>query len=60
LADAARRRLIAAFQERKQERKCHPYLEQDAPLGRFPSLQARILARHIRGDLVHYVPLIVK
>ena len=60
LTDPARRRLIAAFQERKQERKLHPYLEQEAPLGRFPSLQARILARHIRGDLAHYVPLIVK
>lgn len=60
LSDAARKRLIAAYQERKQERRQHPYLEQESPLGRFPALQARILARHLRGDLKHYVPLILK
>jgi CRISPR-associated protein Cas1 len=60
LSDAARKRLIAAYQERKQERRQHPYLEQESPIGRFPALQARILARHLRGDLQHYVPLILK
>lgn len=60
LSDAARKRVIAAYQERKQERRQHPYLDQESPMGRFPSLQARILARHIRGDLKHYVPLIIK
>ncbi len=60
LNDATRRRLIAAFQERKQERRAHPYLELETSIGRFPALQAKILARHIRGDLKHYVPLLIK
>ncbi len=60
LKDAARKRLIGEYQQRKQELRMHPYLQQEAPLGRFPSLQARILARHIRGDLDHYVPVVFK
>ena len=60
LAEAARKRIIAAFQERKQERRQHPYLDQEAPIGRFMALQAKIMARHIRGDLKHYVPVLIK
>jgi CRISPR-associated protein Cas1 len=60
LTDAARKRVITAFQQRKMERRIHPHLQQEAPLGRFPALQAKILARHIRGDLVHYVPAVFK
>lgn len=60
LSDAPRRRVIAAWQERKMERRMHPHINEEAPLGRFPLLQARILARHIRGDLLHYVPCIFK
>ena len=60
IKDAARKRLIGEYQLRKQETRIHPYLNQESPLGRFPALQARILARHIRGDLDHYVPVIFK
>ena len=60
LTDAARKRLIGAYQERKQERRQHPYLEQEAPWGRFPLLQARILASFVRGSVKHYVPVIIK
>lgn len=60
LKDAARKRTIGAFQERKQEGRQHPYLDQESPIGRFPALQAKILARHIRGDLEHYVPVLIK
>jgi CRISPR-associated protein Cas1 len=60
LKDSARKRLIGAYQERKQEKRIHPYLNQEAPLGRYPALQAKILARHIRGDIPHYVPVLFK
>jgi CRISPR-associated protein Cas1 len=60
LKEPARKRLIGAYQERKQEKRVHPYLNQEAPLGRFPALQARILARYIRGDIEHYVPVVFK
>ncbi len=60
LKEAARKRLIGEYQQRKQEKRVHPYLNQEAPLGRFASLQARMLARHLRGDIAHYVPVVFK
>jgi CRISPR-associated protein Cas1 len=58
--DATRRTLLTAYQQRKREPVTHPYLEQKAPLGRLPFLQARVLARHLRGDLSSYVPCVLK
>ncbi len=60
LTETGRRTVVAAYQERKNERREHPYLGQQAPMGRFPFIQSRILARHLRGDLEHYVPVIFK
>ena len=37
------------------ERK-HPFLDEIAPLGLVPYLQALLLARHLRGDLDAYPP----
>jgi CRISPR-associated protein Cas1 len=58
--EATRRAVLAAYQQRKREEVTHPLLEQKVPLGRLPFLQARILARHLRGDLPSYVPCILK
>jgi CRISPR-associated protein Cas1 len=55
-----RRALLGAYQQRKRELVTHPLLDQKVPLGRLPFLQARILARHLRGDLPAYVPCILK
>ncbi len=60
MTEAARKRVVAAYQERKQERREHPYVEKTAPIGRFPFLQARILARHLRGEIDRYVPVLFK
>jgi CRISPR-associated protein Cas1 len=60
LTEAGRRTVVAAYQERKNERREHPHLGQQAPIGRFPFIQARILARCLRGDLEHYVPVVFK
>jgi CRISPR-associated protein Cas1 len=60
LTDGARRTVLAAYQQRKREEVTHPLLEQKVPLGRVPFLQARILARHLRGDLPAYVPCVMK
>ncbi len=56
LGDEARRAVIAAWQERKKEERNHPFLEEKAPLGLVPFLQAQMLARHLRGDLDAYPP----
>jgi len=58
--DATRRAVLSAWQTRKKEEVTHLLLEQKAPVGRLPFLQARILARHLRGDLPAYVPCILK
>ena len=60
LTDEARRAVIVAFQERKQEELLHPYLQEKAPLGLMPQLQAQLLARHLRGDLDGYPPFVWK
>jgi CRISPR-associated protein Cas1 len=58
--EQGRRALIQAYQQRKQEEVTHPLLEQKVPVGRLPFLQARILARHLRGELPAYIPCIPK
>jgi len=49
---------VAAYQKRKQEEVDHPLLAEKSPIGLLPHLQARLLARHLRGDLESYVPYI--
>jgi CRISPR-associated protein Cas1 len=60
MSEATRRAVIAAYQTRKRDEVTHPTLEQKCPVGRLWFLQARILARVIRGDLATYVPCILK
>jgi len=56
LSDEGRRTTIVAYQARKQEEVRHRVSEVKAPLGLVPHLQARLLARYLRGDLDHYQP----
>ncbi len=60
LSDEGRRLVVAAFQDRKKESVNHPFLKESAPLGLIPHLQARLLARHLRGDLEHYPPFLME
>ena len=60
LTDDGRRTVLTAWQERKKEERRHPFLEESAPLGLVPHLQALLLARHLRGDLDGYPPWIWK
>lgn len=46
----ARKTVLVAFQERKQEEINHPLLARTIPLGIAPLIQARLLARAIRGE----------
>ena len=56
MLDAARKALILAYQERKQELTSHPLLDQKLSVGLLPQIQARLLARVIRGEAEDYVP----
>ena len=58
--EAGRKRVIKAYQERKQETLNHPMLDQQLRLAQLPFVQARLLARHLRGDVADYVPLVPK
>lgn len=60
LADGARRSVVTAYQQRKQEEVLHPVVEQRVPLGLVPHVQARLLARHLRGDVACYVPFLYR
>lgn len=56
LNEAGRKKVVVAYQERKQEEIFHPAVQQKMPLGLVPHIQARLLARHLRGDLDAYPP----
>jgi CRISPR-associated protein Cas1 len=58
--DTGRKLVIKAYQERKQDTLTHPLLEQNLRMAQMPFVQARILARHLRGDLPDYLPLVPK
>jgi CRISPR-associated protein Cas1 len=58
--DETRRAVLAAYQQRKREEVTHALLEQKVPVGRLPFLQARLLARHIRGETPTYLPCVLK
>lgn len=58
LSDAGRRTALEAYQKRKEEEVSHRALDQKIPIGLAPYIQARLLARHLRGDLGAYPPFL--
>ena len=55
LNEQGRRAVVTAWQERKQEEVTHPVLEAKVPIAVLPLLQARQLARTLRGELDHAI-----
>ena len=60
LGEKGRRTVVTAWQERKQEEITHPLLESKLPIGLLPMIQARFMARAIRGEIAGYLPFIAK
>ena len=60
MREAARKALIVTYQKRKQEEVMHPFLGERTTVGLVPQIQARLLARHLRGDLNGYPPYLTK
>lgn len=60
LENDARKIVVTAYQERKQEEITHPLLDAKVPFGLLPQLQARFMARAIQGDMEGYIPFLVK
>ena len=58
LTDEGRKAVLIAWQERKKRELRHPFLGETAPMGLVAHLQARLLSRHLRGDLDGYPPFV--
>ena len=56
LTDQGRRKVLDAYEQLKTTDTTHRLLKQKLPMGIIPHVQARILGRHLRGDLAHYIP----
>ncbi|HEY0185571.1 MAG TPA: CRISPR-associated endonuclease Cas1, partial [Rhodopila sp.] len=60
LTDDARKQVLISWQERKRDELRHQFLSETVPLGLVASIQAQLLARHLRGDLDGYPAFIWK
>lgn len=56
--DHTRKEVLVAYQKRKQEEIQHPFIKEKVAVGLLPFVQARLLARHLRGDLEGYPPFL--
>lgn len=56
----ARKAVVVAYQERKQEELTHALLAQSVPMGVLPLVQARLMARAIRGESEGYLPFLMR
>lgn len=56
LEGEARKAVVVAYQERKQEQLQHPLLSETVPMGLLPLIQARLLSRTLRGEIECYLP----
>lgn len=60
LNDKGRKTVVVAWQERKQEEVQHPLTGAKMPIGLLPFMQARFMARTIRGEMESYIPYMAK
>ncbi|MGD0230741.1 MAG: type I-C CRISPR-associated endonuclease Cas1c [Syntrophorhabdales bacterium] len=60
MSDDARKSVLVAYQERKQEELVHPFLGEKVMIGMLFHLQALLMARYLRGDIDGYPPFIWK
>ena len=60
MGDKARKALLVTYQNRKKGELTHPFLTEKTTLGLVPFVQARLMARRLRGELDGYPPFIWK
>lgn len=58
MTEATRKAVLTAWQTRKQDVVTHPFLGEKMPVGLLWHTQALLLARHMRGDLDGYPPVL--
>ena len=55
-----RKKVLTAWQERKQDSLHHPFTDEKITFGLLAQIQARLLARHLRGDHDTYPAFLYK
>lgn len=60
MSEKARKTVIQAWQQRKNDEMTHPFLNEKMTVGLVPLVQAQLMARWIRGDLDAYPPVFTK
>lgn len=60
LSETGRKTVLASYQQRKQEEIGHALLQEPVPVGLLPHIQARLLARVLRGDIEGYLPFLIR
>lgn len=58
LTEAGRRQVIASYEAYKTEEVAHALLGRSVTRGALPTIQAILMARHLRGDLPVYPPFV--
>ena len=58
MTERGRKEILTTYQRRKQDELTHPLLSEALPLGLVPLVQARVMARAVRGDLPAYAPFV--
>ena len=54
MSDETRKAVLTAYQKRKEEEIVHPFLKEKMTIGLLFQIQARLMARWLRGDLDNY------
>jgi CRISPR-associated protein Cas1 len=60
MGDDTRKKVLVAYQKRKQDEILHPFLNERMPVGLLFHTQALLMARFLRGDLDGYPPFVWK
>lgn len=60
ITDGARKTILTAYQNRKQEEITHPFLNEKMTIGILPLTQCQLLARYVRGDMSEYPAFCMK
>lgn len=60
LNESGRKVVVTAWQERKQDAIHHPLLDSKIPQALLGCIQARIMARTLRGEMESYLPFLAK
>lgn len=60
MSDETRKTVLIAYQKRKADSMVHPFLNEEVTIGLLLHIQARLLARYLRGDLDAYPPFFWK